>query len=354
MNDQLTTWDEFRQMLAQAYESASVEYDRIADSLMHGTSRKDALDMLATALAEARENLDKQVNLTIRLTPPESPARPLEAVLADIRAEGHQTIRLSWHHGSWFLDTDTGSVKFDHARQDDPAYLHEYRQTIETALSWGEDPVALAEARLEQIKERREQQRTAVVALVETLTVYPAYPVPLLPPQAQAAAVEAFWASADTRWNVWAKDPDGEWSVTNSNLNQEQALAAIRRLMAAALVHGPAGATFTMLPVGQVPGGPPVDPSDALVFLNPDPEVQPVAGGPTDNEEAPSPAVLNPATQEKSCPECGHPMMSGPLQSKGRAVAWWCANCHHSIEQDAESLARADRERERQASEGDE
>jgi hypothetical protein len=45
-------------------------------------------------------------------------------------------------------------------------------------------------------------------------------------------------------------------------------------------------------------------------------------------------------TREKRCPECKHPMMSGPLQVRNPrdpdgpriAVAWWCANCHHSIE----------------------
>lgn len=54
----------------------------------------------------------------------------------------------------------------------------------------------------------------------------------------------------------------------------------------------------------------------------------------------PNPAVLNPAGQEKSCPECRHPMMSGPLEARGSnrpegspkiIVAWWCANCHYAI-----------------------
>ncbi len=49
---------------------------------------------------------------------------------------------------------------------------------------------------------------------------------------------------------------------------------------------------------------------------------------------------------EKSCPECGHPMMSGPLQVRNPrdpdgpkiTAAWWCANCHHSIPGCAEEM----------------
>lgn len=47
---------------------------------------------------------------------------------------------------------------------------------------------------------------------------------------------------------------------------------------------------------------------------------------------------------EKSCPNCKHPMMEGPLivgREKGQnhtpvTAAWWCANCHFFIEQDPE------------------
>lgn len=51
---------------------------------------------------------------------------------------------------------------------------------------------------------------------------------------------------------------------------------------------------------------------------------------------------------EKSCPVCTHPMMEGPLEVRNPrdpdgpriAVAWWCANCHHSIEAKAEEATK--------------
>jgi len=50
--------------------------------------------------------------------------------------------------------------------------------------------------------------------------------------------------------------------------------------------------------------------------------------------------------REKRCPECKHPMMSGPLQVRNPrdpegpkiTAAWWCANCHHSIEERSAEL----------------
>lgn len=56
---------------------------------------------------------------------------------------------------------------------------------------------------------------------------------------------------------------------------------------------------------------------------------------------------MNP-TDEKRCPTCKHPMMSGPLQVRNPrdpdgpriTAAWWCANCHHTIEAKAEEAAR--------------
>lgn len=55
----------------------------------------------------------------------------------------------------------------------------------------------------------------------------------------------------------------------------------------------------------------------------------------------PSKPVPN-STDSQSCPKCSHPMMQGPLtvrkpNSRDRwTAAWWCANCHFSIEQKEE------------------
>jgi hypothetical protein len=141
MAEQLTTWEEFRRDLAQAYENASAAYDHTAGLLMHGARLAYALAELADALAEARDNLDRLVGLAIRFSPP---SRPLEAVLADIRAEGHRICLYTpnadgfGHVSSWRLDRKQTDEDAEHGDE----YLREHNGNL----------VAMLEKRLADIR----------------------------------------------------------------------------------------------------------------------------------------------------------------------------------------------------------
>lgn len=326
----LTTWDEFGEMLARAQRTAAKNYDAVTDNLMRGARHEDVFPDLVYALNEARADLNNLANLAIRLTPPERPDRPLEAVLADIRALGH--FYVIYGHG--YIGRDevqvetrlVGTGGFD---GDSHANLVQWREATEDGEARGPDDAAAAEARLAQIKELREHQR-AVVALVETLSYRPKLvhlrstvdifgyvcgrdrnilSLSTDDPDAVTCPVCRTWAArnlgrllradiaiseaervigpedVDTeheahvhvRWNVWKNEDDIGWFIVNANLNEEQAHRAIER-------RAVSNCEFQAVPVGQVPGGPPVTASDALVFLNPDPGIQPITG-PTDAEE---------------------------------------------------------------------
>lgn len=308
---ELTTWDEFREMAVQAYNLAANAYEGVSDNLMCGGERRQALYDLSAGMREARENLKRLAELAIRLAPPEPPARPLEAVLADIEALGHYyEIRGCGYIGRDVVAVGSRLVGTDGFKGSTHADLLSWTGETEDGEARDADVAKAAEARLEQIRKLREQQRQAVVALVETLSYRPAVHfnpdrkpftaacsdelvgmaftdepscvtcpacqewiaknVDLSPEDLDAfmAAVEEAEARPETRWNVWSKADDGlGWLVVSSNLNEDQARASIERRS-----RRTTGMLFEALPIGQVPGQPPVTEADRLVFLNPDPE----------------------------------------------------------------------------------
>jgi hypothetical protein len=160
MADQLTTWDELRRDVAAMYEAAEGAYDGAADNLMHGATHAEVFPDLADDMAALRDRLDKLVSLLTATSPPPMPARSLEAVLADIEAEGHLDIdlrRYSWADGetTWRCDTKTGTLSPPFPSKGSDEERKQWRRLTETGEAYGTTATAAAEARLADIRALR-------------------------------------------------------------------------------------------------------------------------------------------------------------------------------------------------------
>lgn len=119
------------------------------DNLMNGEPRRVVLAEMSSAfrvtgrqLVELRERVEASA-------PPEPASRPLKAIFADIRAEGHENIHLRRHSGTWWLSTAIETERRPNESNQD------YLDRNEDRLTWTDtdDPGPLAEARLVQIRE---------------------------------------------------------------------------------------------------------------------------------------------------------------------------------------------------------
>lgn len=156
MADQPITWDD----LEGGYEAlitARGEVDRILlrDA---GLSERQAFRLafvrLATAVDAAMNSLTTVFNAKVAEVEIEAPARPLEAVLADIEAEGHNdiTLRRSPALADWEVRSDTDALPYP-GSDSSHEVLQAWRAEIEAGEARGDTPSAAAEARLAQIRE---------------------------------------------------------------------------------------------------------------------------------------------------------------------------------------------------------
>ena len=121
------------------------------------------VEILSTGLGE----LARRLNFTARTQSAEPPARPLEAVLADLRAEGHDMDLSSYSPDTWSIRTRLGSV--DYLGQDATKEEREAnRRQAEGGDVYGTTAIEVAEKRLADIREKREAL-AAAVALAATI-----------------------------------------------------------------------------------------------------------------------------------------------------------------------------------------
>jgi hypothetical protein len=91
-------------------------------------------------------------------TPPAPPARPLDVVLADIKAAGHVNIDLTTYSGGlWTLRTDNDSELFP-IREEKPEEREARRWRTERGEAYGETAVEAAEKRLAGIRSLRAER----------------------------------------------------------------------------------------------------------------------------------------------------------------------------------------------------
>lgn len=136
----------------------------------------DAVLSFEISGAAAYARLRRQVSHTVadltelaERVPPEAPARPLEAVLADIEAEGHDDIALehdpAHYEGRWRLQTHHSAPRYL-----SKGSVEEHRrwvEEVEDGAVFGDSPVDAAEERLAEIRELHEQKRISVRWVVE-------------------------------------------------------------------------------------------------------------------------------------------------------------------------------------------
>lgn len=108
-----------------------------------------AYSILNQALEGRLGDLDQLAKELRESAPPEPAGRPLEAIFADIRAEGHENIHLRRHGGTWWLST---AIETE-LRPNESNLDHLHRTENKLAWSDADDPGPLAEARLAEIRE---------------------------------------------------------------------------------------------------------------------------------------------------------------------------------------------------------
>lgn len=108
-----------------------------------------AYSILNQALEGRLGDLDQLSKDLRESAPPEPAGRPLQVILADIRAQGHENIHLRRHGATWWLSTTIKTEQRPNESNQD------YLRRNEDKLSWSDadDPGPLAEARLAEIRE---------------------------------------------------------------------------------------------------------------------------------------------------------------------------------------------------------
>lgn len=154
------TWQEIREQVARLHEALDSSHGRAreavlnpADSVPDGTEYRAAFAQLLWDMDVLQGMAERLLEQLAESTPP---ARPLEAVLAEIVALGHQyvTVDISGQRARCTsYRTHDGMPAAPSAHDYDPASWERWDAEVERGAVSAEDPTAAAEARLDQIRE---------------------------------------------------------------------------------------------------------------------------------------------------------------------------------------------------------